>query len=185
MAPPRLKPRPSNFPVPSRRLAAIAPGWSHCKHESRHCLHKPRRPTHRHATTRIAQSAIVARIEDAKTVVGFSKALATVDVSRTAATTAEAELASARQSLAQFQAEIDRTNQNFATTQQAASAATAAVEATRKQQADKQSTLDAVKEALSKTELAQQKLPTRPGAGSSRSVTQDQAGRARRGDENG
>jgi hypothetical protein len=141
-------------------LAAIAPRLEPLQAQVTALLTQAKAADVQARDDRIAQSAIVGRIEDAKTVVGFSKALALVDVSRTAAVTTEAARVEARQSLANFQIEMDRNNQTFATAQQASSAAAAAVEAARKQQADKQSTLDAVKEALSKTELAQQKLPS-------------------------
>ena len=48
--------------------------------------------------------------------------------------------------------------------QQATAAANAATEQVRKEQADRKATFDAVAEAIAKTQIAQQKLPTRPSS---------------------
>jgi len=106
----------------------------------------------------IALATLVSKIEDAQTVVALSQALRNVEASRATQAKAEAEFAPAREALAKFQSEIDLAQKVSATAQQAATTANAAADEARKEHADRKATLDALNEALAKTQVAQQKL---------------------------
>ena len=110
-------------------------------------------------TDRVALLALTAHIDDAKALVAFSHTTAAVDSSRAAVAKADADLATAREAVTDFQPQTDRASQALATTTEQAAQRSAALAEAQKQQAERKSTADAVTEALAKTEIALKKLP--------------------------
>ncbi|HEY2837799.1 MAG TPA: DUF1549 domain-containing protein, partial [Pirellulales bacterium] len=99
------------------------------------------------------------RLAEAQAVVEVHKSSAAVTAARNLAAQSVGELTAARAAVAAFGPEMTAANMALATAQQVAITAGQSMEETRKQQADKKSILDAVADALAKTEIAQQKLP--------------------------
>jgi len=99
------------------------------------------------------------RLAEAQAVVAVHNASASVATARDGAANAAAELAAARAAVTAFDSEMTAANQSLVTAQQTMSSATQAMEVTLQQQAEKKSVLEAVTDALAKTEIAVQKAP--------------------------
>lgn len=102
---------------------------------------------------------VAGRLAETLAVVEVHNRSVGVAAAREGAAKASAELAAARSAVTAFSSEMTAANQSLAVAQQNVTTATQAMDDARKQLAEKKSVLDAVADALAKTELAEQKQP--------------------------